>query len=94
VKAIDLDEPNTIDTQTIVRLVKLRNPWGHQEWNGRWSDKDPLFNKRPDLLKKLGHKIQEDGVFLMGFSEFLKYFQTVTICKVKDKYKFQSLPAS
>jgi hypothetical protein len=28
-----------------VRLLKLRNPWGHVEYCGGWSDKDEKWNK-------------------------------------------------
>lgn len=26
-------------------LIKLRNPWGHGEWQGDWSDKSPLWER-------------------------------------------------
>ena len=32
-----------------VKLVKLRNPWGHGEWKGDWSDCSPLWT--PELRK-------------------------------------------
>lgn len=34
-----------------LRLLKLRNPWGHQEWKGDWSDKSSLWT--PELRKQL-----------------------------------------
>lgn len=27
-----------------VRLLKLRNPWGHTEFSGNFSEKDPIWN--------------------------------------------------
>jgi len=26
-----------------VKLLKIRNPWGHFEWEGDWSDKSDLW---------------------------------------------------
>ncbi len=28
----------TVMSGMLVRLVKLRNPWGHKEWEGRFGD--------------------------------------------------------
>ena len=32
-----------------IRLIKMRNPWGHKEWDGEWSDKSSKWN---DKLRK------------------------------------------
>ena len=34
------------------RLLKLRNPWGHKEWQGKWSDNDDSWTD--NLRKTLG----------------------------------------
>lgn len=65
-----------------VRLVKIRNPWGLQEWHGDWSDSSPLWT--PELLKKVGHEAKDDGVFFISFSDYLRFFYITTICKVVD----------
>ena len=28
-----------------VKLLKLRNPWGFEEWNGAWSKKSGLWTE-------------------------------------------------
>lgn len=39
-----------VDTENgPVRLFKLRNPWGHKEWMGDWSDTSDLWTPK---LKK------------------------------------------
>lgn len=35
-----------------VRLLKLRNPWGHKEWLGKWSDTSEHWTE--ELRKELG----------------------------------------
>ncbi|MEE6521949.1 hypothetical protein FKM82_020305, partial [Ascaphus truei] len=46
-----------------IELLRLRNPWGKVEWNGRWSDNSPQWsNIDPALRLKLQVK-GEDGEF-------------------------------
>ena len=51
--------------EAIVRIIKIRNPWGNFEWNGDWSDYSPLWTF--DLLKALDYTLKDDGIFCMAF---------------------------
>jgi len=33
--------------------MQLRNPWGHQEWNGDWSDESPTWTRRMKAWQSL-----------------------------------------
>ena len=64
------------------RLLNIRNPWGNFEWDGDWDDTSPLWTER--MKQALNPVLKEnDGTFWMSYEDFLKNFQSVTICLVK-----------
>jgi len=72
-----------------VRLLKIRNPWGDVEWNGAWSDSCP--NWTPELRAKYKVEKKNDGIFYIGYEDFLKQFDDIQICFVHDNYQYNSL---
>jgi len=64
-----------------IRLVRMRNPWGHFSWNGDWSNVSDIWT--PDLREMLLAQGGDDGVFWIAFEDVLKYFDCIDICKVR-----------
>ncbi|KIH93552.1 hypothetical protein SPBR_04081 [Sporothrix brasiliensis 5110] len=67
------------DGAATVRLVQIRNPWGHRHeathmgaWHGPWADGAKEWT--PYWLKTLGHTFGDDGVFWMAFEDVLATF--------------------
>ena len=48
-------------------MLKIRNPWGEREWQGRAADKDTKFwnSLSPADKKHLGYGVKDDGIFFM-----------------------------
>ena len=45
-------------------MIRLRNPWGSNEWNGTWSDKSENWNRVPQKEReRMGLNYDEDGEF-------------------------------
>ena len=73
-----------------LKLIKLRNPWGEKEFNGDWSDKSSLWDKKEyrGVKNKVGFtEAKDDGIFYMSFKDFLYYFFEVEILKINEKFK-------
>ncbi|KAJ3564439.1 hypothetical protein NP233_g8293 [Leucocoprinus birnbaumii] len=60
------------------RFLVIRNPWGHSEWTGPWSDGSREWT--PEWLARLpviGHHFANDGQFLMEYHDFLERFDSI-----------------
>lgn len=65
------------------KLINIRNPWGNFEWNGKWSDKSPLWTQ--ELISILNPVLEEDdGTFWMCYEDFLQHFKSLNVCRVKN----------
>ncbi|XP_064635193.1 calpain-8-like [Lineus longissimus] len=77
---IDVRQIRTLDGRSH-NLMQLRNPWGHGEWNGDWSDKSPVWNQVSDSEKRgIDFARADDGVFWMSFEDWLANYTEFQIC--------------
>lgn len=66
-----------------VRLIRIRNPWGEVEWNGRWSDGCSEWLSISQREKdRIGLRYDDDGEFYMDFEDFKNYWTNVEICNI------------
>lgn len=67
----------------IVRLLRIRNPWGFREWNGKWSDNSKEWD---DEAKKAfrTYENKNDGTFFISIDDYKSYFSETQICKIKS----------
>ncbi|XP_012586280.1 PREDICTED: calpain-9 [Condylura cristata] len=64
-------------------MIRVRNPWGHVEWNGSWSDSSSEW-RSVSLAeqKRLCHTALDDGEFWMAFADFKAHFDKVEVCNL------------
>ena len=55
-----------------IKLLKMRNPWGKEEYKGPYSDSSKLWTA--DLKKQAGYVKANDGVFFIPLADFKKSF--------------------
>ncbi|XP_051900976.1 calpain-1 catalytic subunit-like [Pristis pectinata] len=66
----------------LVKLVRVRNPWGNVEWTGAWSDNSSEWNHiDPAQCREMQVKL-EDGEFWMSFADFQREFSRLEICNL------------
>ena len=65
---------------SVLRILKIYNPWGHYEWKGKFNDNDDKSWNRIPLLKQLvGFFKNDDGIFFMEFKDYYKNFHSTYI---------------
>ena len=82
IDTIILKNPNG----TEVKLLKIRNPWGTNEWLGDWSDESTKWND--DFKKKVDLENKEDGIFWMAYEDFIQFYTCIHICQIHDNYDY------
>ncbi|KAJ6456269.1 hypothetical protein C8R47DRAFT_1203667, partial [Mycena vitilis] len=67
------------------RFLVLRNPHGHAEWNGPWSDGSKEWTPEwMEALPILGHVFGDPGKFIMEYKDFLSCFEQVDRTRLFD----------
>lgn len=73
------------------KLIKVRCPLKAIEWNGEWADNSEKWNESAvkSAIRRLSeddYAIFEDRDFSMWLSlaEAVSFFQTMSVCRVKD----------
>jgi hypothetical protein len=67
-----------------IKLLLLRNPWGHGEWKGDWADSSHAWSANPAAVEAVGDKRSEedDGSFWIEHGDFMQRFASVDFCRV------------
>ncbi|CAH4000476.1 unnamed protein product [Pieris brassicae] len=78
-----LDVVELADSNPPVRLLRLRNPWGHYTWRGPWAHGCPRWTEHVRRQLPVCTADRDQGVFWISFEDVLKYFDCIDICKVR-----------
>ncbi|KZT25342.1 cysteine proteinase [Neolentinus lepideus HHB14362 ss-1] len=65
------------------RFLKIRNPWGQDEWTGPWSDGSKEWTRELHP-SDIGHKFGDDGEFIMEYKDFLTTWTYVDRTRLFD----------
>ena len=86
---------SVIDVREVdsLRLIRLRNPWGHGEWTGAFSDDDEEWDKHKGLKDKLSYSFSYDGNWWMTFQHFVENYNRLYLCRIfPESWQQYSIP--
>lgn len=77
----------TDSNESLVYLLKLRNPWREENWKGEYNKSSSLWND--NIKNEIGYSYEE-GTFYVTISELYEYFNESFICHIMYKSKIKS----
>ncbi|KAK7113571.1 calpain-B-like isoform X2 [Littorina saxatilis] len=70
--------------QGLVRLLRLRNPWGRREWKGAWSDNSQEMLRLPEQIKEeMRIRNRDEGEFWISYEDFVRNFDEIQLCHLQ-----------
>jgi len=81
-----LIDPADQSKKTVIKLLRLRNPWGKSEWLGAWSSESPELLEHKELIKTYINSLPpdeqfeldaDDGTFLMHYDDWKDSFSSL-----------------
>ena len=69
-----------------IKLLKMMNIWGTNEWVGDWSDTSSKWTQ--EFKKEVGLEPKEDGIFWMSYEDYLQFYTTTHICKANPDFEY------
>lgn len=69
------------------QLLRVRNPWGRNEWQGDWSDKSTKWTE--ELKTMLNYTDAEDGIFWIALNDYLKFYTSTHILHERDGFNYE-----
>jgi Calpain family cysteine protease len=69
----------------IIRIVRIRNPWGEREWKGDWSYNSERWTTA--LRAKIGidkSYAKNDGTFFMSYDDMIHKFHHMDVAKTRQ----------
>ena len=65
-----------------LQLIRIRNPWGHGEWTGKFADEDEAWDDHKGLKDKLQYVFRDDGTWWMRYEDWCAHYNKMYICKI------------
>jgi hypothetical protein len=63
--------------------MRIRNPWGHGDWTGKFADEDEAWDDNKGLREKLNYTtFKNDGNWWMKYDDWFQHYNRDYVCKI------------
>jgi len=85
---LDAQELKDASGTVVHKLIKMRNPWGIEEYDGDWGDKSTLWT--PEFKKQAGYTDKDDGMFFVPLDQWRTDYAGFYMCHYRKDWNESS----